>query len=348
MSTVLSSLNSKQKEAVKHSAGPALVLSGPGSGKTRVITHRIAYLINEEGVKPSQIIAVTFTNKASNEMRGRLKNLIGKESFDLWVGTFHSTCSKILRANGKFLGISPKFLIYDESDSLRLVKDILIELNIDLKQVSAASIRSSIEGAKNELIDSAEYISFSRGYFQEVVGNVYRISQKKLSEYNALDFEDLLMQTVRLFQNYPEILDTYQKKFKYILVDEYQDTNRAQYVFSKLLATNHRNIFVVGDAAQAIYGWRGADFRNILNFERDFPETKVFNLDQNYRSTKKILAAAAEIISKNRSHPVLNLWTENPEGSPIILYEANNEIDEADFLCRVINKLILNQNFSYQ
>ncbi|OGY27670.1 MAG: hypothetical protein A2864_02220 [Candidatus Woykebacteria bacterium RIFCSPHIGHO2_01_FULL_39_12] len=339
MSTVLSSLNSKQKEAVKHSAGPALVLSGPGSGKTRVITHRIAYLINEEGVKPSQIIAVTFTNKASNEMRGRLKNLIGKESFDLWVGTFHSTCSKILRANGKFLGISPKFLIYDESDSLRLVKDILIELNIDLKQVSAASIRSSIEGAKNELIDSAEYISFSRGYFQEVVGNVYRIYQKKLSEYNALDFEDLLMQTVRLFQNYPEILDTYQKKFKYILVDEYQDTNRAQYVFSKLLATNHRNIFVVGDAAQAIYGWRGADFRNILNFSQDFPEGKIFNLAQNYRSSKKIVAAAKSVISKNTSHPMLDLWTDNDDGLPIILYEAVNENDEAAFVLRTIEKL---------
>ena len=347
MSTVLSSLNSKQKEAVKHSSGPALVLSGPGSGKTRVITHRIAYLINKEGVKPSQIIAVTFTNKASNEMRGRLKHLIGTESFDLWAGTFHSTCSKILRADGKFLGISPKFLIYDESDSLRLVKDILIELNLDLKQFSAAAIRSSIEGAKNELIGPAEYISLSKGYFQEVIGKVYRIYQKKLREYNALDFEDLLMQTVQLFQNYPEVLDNYQKRFRHILVDEYQDTNRAQYIFSKLLSKSHRNIFVVGDAAQAIYGWRGADFRNILNFSQDFPEGKIFNLAQNYRSSKKIVAAAKSVISKNTSHPMLDLWTENDDGLPIILYEAVDENDEASFVLRTIEKLISSkQGFS--
>ena len=352
-SVVFSFLNSDQKQAVAHFLGPALVLSGPGSGKTRVISYRIASLIIN-GVDPSKILAVTFTNKAANEMKERVTKLLGLRSRDHQlgdplIGTFHSLGAKILREDGGYLGLGKGFVIFDEDDSLALIKEVTRQLNIDPKRFSSRSIKGSIGGAKNELIGVREYSNLAQGFFQqEIVASVYNLYQKGLEEHNAADFEDLLMKVVILFEKYPEILKKYQNRWQFILVDEYQDTNRAQYIFSKLLATNHHNIFVVGDASQAIYGWRGADFRNILNFERDFPETKVFNLDQNYRSTKKILAAAAEIISKNRSHPVLNLWTENPEGSPIILYEANNEIDEADFLCRVINKLILNQNFSYQ
>jgi len=352
-SVVFSFLNSDQKQAVAHFLGPALVLSGPGSGKTRVISYRIASLIIN-GVDPSKILAVTFTNKAANEMKERVTKLLGLRSRDHQlgdplIGTFHSLGAKILREDGGYLGLGKGFVIFDEDDSLALIKEVTRQLNIDPKRFSPRSIKGTIESAKNELIGVREYSNLAQGSFQqEIVAPVYNLYQKGLEEHNAADFEDLLMKVVILFEKYPEILKKYQNRWQFILVDEYQDTNRAQYIFSKLLATNHHNIFVVGDASQAIYGWRGADFRNILNFERDFPETKVFNLDQNYRSTKKILAAAAEIISKNRSHPVLNLWTENPEGSPIILYEANNEIDEADFLCRVINKLILNQNFSYQ
>ena len=353
-SVIFSSLNSDQKQAVAHFLGPALVLSGPGSGKTRVITHRIAYLIKERGITPEEILAVTFTNKAANEMKERVTKLLllrtrNHQLGNPLIGTFHSLGAKILREDGGYLGLGKGFVIFDEDDSLALIKEVTRQLNIDPKRFSSRSIKGSIGGAKNELIGVREYSNLAQGFFQqEIVASVYNLYQKGLEEHNAADFEDLLMKVVILFEKYPEILKKYQNRWQFILVDEYQDTNRAQYIFSKLLATNHHNIFVVGDASQAIYGWRGADFRNILNFERDFPETKVFNLDQNYRSTKKILAAATEIISKNRSHPILNLWTENPEGSPIILYEANNEVDEADFLCRVINKLISNQNFSYQ
>jgi len=353
-SVIFSSLNSDQKQAVAHFLGPALVLSGPGSGKTRVITHRIAYLIKERGITPEEILAVTFTNKAANEMKERVTKLLllrtrNHQLGNPLIGTFHSLGAKILREDGGYLGLGKGFVIFDEDDSLALIKEVTRQLNIDPKRFSSRSIKGSIGGAKNELIGVREYSNLAQGFFQqEIVASVYNLYQKGLEEHNAADFEDLLMKVVILFEKYPEILKKYQTRWQFILVDEYQDTNRAQYIFSKLLATNHHNIFVVGDASQAIYGWRGADFRNILNFERDFPETKVFNLDQNYRSTKKILAAATEIISKNRSHPILNLWTENPEGSPIILYEANNEVDEADFLCRVINKLISNQNFSYQ
>ncbi len=354
MEDILSYLNAKQKEAVFHIEGPALVLSGPGSGKTRIITHRIAYLIKEKGTTPEEILAVTFTNKAANEMKERVAKLLSLRSTDHrlenpLIGTFHSLGAKILREDGGYLGLGKGFVIFDEDDSLALIKEVTRQLNIDPKRFSPGSIKGAIESAKNELIGVREYSNLAQGFFQqEIVARVYNLYQKGLEEHNAADFEDLLMKVVILFEKYPEILKKYQTRWQFILVDEYQDTNHAQYIFSKLLATNHHNIFVVGDASQAIYGWRGADFRNILNFSSDFPETKVFNLDQNYRSTKKILAAATEIISKNRSHPVLNLWTENPEGSPIILYEANNETDEADFLCRVINKLISNQNFSYQ
>src|SRR4030042_967643 len=355
---LLSPLNPKQKGAVVFHTGPAIVLSGPGSGKTRVITHRIAYLIKEREVPPSQILPVTFTNKAANEMKERVAKLLGSPStgnkiqqgkhvdrsrlaVDLpTMGTFHWLCAKILRADGGPMGLGPSFVIFDEADSLNLIKEVLKELNIDPKEYSPGKIKNSVEGAKNELVDAEKYADLAYGFFQEeIISRVYPLYQKKLAEHHAADFEDLLLKTVTLFQKYPNVLKKYQYKWEYILVDEYQDTNKVQYLLTKLLSGAKKNIFIVGDAAQAIYGWRGADFRNILNFSQDFPESKVFHLEQNYRSTQKILAAATTIISQNRSHPILKLWTENVDGNPIVIYEARNEIDEAEFVTRVISKL---------
>ena len=335
---ILANLNSTQQQAVKYIKGPSLVLSGPGSGKTRVITHRIAYLIDELKVPPPDILSVTFTNKAANEMKVRIRKLV--ETVPLWMGTFHSINAKILRESGGFIGISPNFTIFDDSDSLKLVKDVMKELDISTKNFTPGSVKGAIESAKSELIGPTEYQGFSKGYFQEIVSKVYNEYQKALQKSKALDFDDLLFHTVVLFQKYPEVLEKYQRRWKYILVDEYQDTNKAQYTFIKLLAQKERNLFVVGDASQAIYGWRGADFRNILNFSKDFPEGKIFNLEQNYRSTKKILTAATSVISKNRSHPVLNLWTKNQEGIPLILYEGKDEVEEAEYIIRTIEGLI--------
>lgn len=339
-------LNPQQKEVTTFVGGSAIVLSGPGSGKTRVITHRIAYLIIEKKIQPEKILAVTFTNKAANEMRERVIRLLAttlqpyNPSTLPAVGTFHSLGSKILREDGYSVGLGKGFLIFDEDDSLALVKETMKNLNIDPKQFSPGAVKGSIEGAKNELIGPEEYNSLAKGFFQEeIVSKVYQIYQKRLEENHAADFEDLLFKTVSLFKKYPEVLEKYQTRWQYILVDEYQDTNKAQYELTRLLVGKNRNIFIVGDAAQAIYGWRGADFRNILNFSTDFPETKIFNLEQNYRSTKKILSAATSIISQNRSHPILSLWTQNADGEPIIVYEAKNELDEAGFITRVVGRM---------
>ncbi|HSX58276.1 MAG TPA: UvrD-helicase domain-containing protein [Candidatus Saccharimonadales bacterium] len=342
--SILEGLNKEQLEAVKTTEGPLLVLSGPGSGKTRVITHRIAYVIEQKLASPEQILAVTFTNKAAGEMKERLRKLT--HVVPPWMGTFHSICARFLREDGGALGVSPRFVIYDDSDSTDLVKEILKELDIDPKNFSPNSIRNSISSAKNELIDEIAYQGFARGYFQEVVAKVYLRYQELLKEHGALDFEDLLMKAVVLFDKYPEILEKYQKRFKYILVDEYQDTNKSQYLLTKLLANSHHNICIVGDASQAIYGWRGADYRNILNFEKDFPKTKIINLAQNYRSTQNILSAAKSVISQNRSHPVLDLWTQNPEGVPTVVYQAKNELEEADFIIRSIQNLTSKQGYS--
>ncbi len=334
-------LNQVQKQAVEFFKGAAMVLSGPGSGKTRVITHRIASLIKERGILAQKILAVTFTNKAAREMKERVVALLGNSSATPMMGTFHSICARILREDGLFVGLSKSFVIYDEDDALSLIKEILKELDINPKQFSPSSIKSAIESSKNELIGPEEYSSLAQGFFQqEIVSKVYLLYQSGLVENNAADFDDLLTKTVLLLQKFPDVLKKYQDRWEFILVDEYQDTNKAQYTFTKLLASKNRNIFIVGDASQAIYGWRGADFRNILNFSRDFPECKIFNLEQNYRSTKKILQAATSVISKNRSHPILNLWTENQEGSSVVLYQGNNEAEEAGFVIRMINKLM--------
>ncbi|MCH7541165.1 UvrD-helicase domain-containing protein [Patescibacteria group bacterium] len=342
---LLSPLNPTQRKAVEHFEGAAIVLAGPGSGKTRVITHRIAHLIKNKGVAPAKILGVTFTNKAANEMKGRVLTLLGTDSPTPTMGTFHSICARILREDGGPVGLGRSFVIFDGADSLSLVKEAMKDLNIDVKQYSPGKVKTAIESAKNELVDVKNYISLAQGFFQEeIVSKVYEAYQKKLEKQQAADFDDLLLKTVLLFKKYPEILKKYQRRWGFILVDEYQDTNKSQYELTKLLAGGDRNIFIVGDASQAIYGWRGANFRNILNFSADFPENKVFNLEQNYRSTKKILAAATAVISQNRSHPILNLWTQNSQGSPIITYEAKNELDEAGFVTRAINKFVGGEN----
>jgi DNA helicase-2/ATP-dependent DNA helicase PcrA len=347
MSELLSALNSEQQKAAQEVEGPVLVLSGPGSGKTRVITHRIAFLTKEKKVSPERILAVTFTNKAANEMKERLGSLLGKETpRPPWIGTFHSICARVLRRDGPQIGLSPNFLIYDSSDSLSLIKDVMKDLNINPKNFSPGAILGTIGSAKNELLGPTEYQRLARGIFQETAAQVYERYQKELRENQALDFDDLLLETIHLLQERKEVLEKYQTQFEYVLIDEYQDTNHAQYIFAQLVSGGHQNLFVVGDASQAIYGWRGADFRNILNFEKDFPKAKIFNLEQNYRSTKTILNTAQAVISQNKTHPILKLWTTNDDGVPVIVYEAKNETDEADFILRMIEKLSNTSKYS--
>lgn len=330
----LNGLNPQQRETVTATRGPILILAGAGSGKTRCITYKVAYLIIEAGESPENIICLTFTNKAANEMKERIIKMVGK--VPPYTGTFHSLCAKILRIDGKHIGVPPSFVIYDEEDQLTAIKTVMEKLGVSIKQFNPRAVLSTISEAKNELISSLEYPQYARGYFQETTAQVYLEYQRFLRENEALDFDDLILQTVKLFQKNKEIARKYQDRFHFILVDEYQDTNHAQYVLTKLLAERHKNICVVGDASQSIYSWRGADFRNLINFERDFPKLKIFNLEQNYRSTQKILDAAHAVISHNKSHPILKLWTKNPDGDPITIYEARNEHDEAEFIVREI------------
>ena len=354
----LNDLNLDQQSAVKHTDGPVLILAGAGSGKTRVLTYRVAYLIAEKKVSPQNILMVTFTNKAAGEMKERIvkilrykdtkiqseKNHTPNISVSLYpassslpfAGTFHSLSAKILRIDGMHIGIPQNFLIYDEQDSLDLVKDVMKKLDISVKSFNPGAVLGTISQAKNELIRATEYPQYARGYFQETVGRVYLEYQKLLKENEALDFDDLLMKTVQLFEREPRILGKYQERYHYVLVDEYQDTNKAQYVLTKLLSGRFNNLTVVGDASQSIYRWRGADYRNMMNFKNDFPDTVVYYLERNYRSTQIILDAAFGVISKNMSHPILKLWTDKHEGERITLYEARNEQDEATFILQTI------------
>jgi len=297
---ILNRLNQSQREAVMYTEGPLLILSGAGSGKTRVITYRIAYLIKAKKVSPFNILAVTFTNKAAGEMKERLERLIGLPARTIWVGTFHSTCARILRREIERLGYSPSFTIYDETDQIGLMREVMRELNLSERRYNPRSIIGAISRAKNELIDYDQYAASATEYFETIVAKLYKEYQSKLRENNALDFGDLIMLCVRLFDEHPDVLERYQNRFRYIMVDEYQDTNFAQYRLVNLLASAHRNICVVGDDDQGIYSWRGADIRNILDFERDYPDAKVVKLEQNYRSTQKILDAAYHVISQNR------------------------------------------------
>lgn len=340
---ILNALNPEQQAAVVQTDGPVLILAGAGSGKTRVLTYKVAYLIAKKHVPANQILMVTFTNKAANEMKTRIRKLLtdtvptqAKRQELPYAGTFHSLCARILRENGKHIGIPPEFVIYDEQDQLDAVREIMKRLDISTKNFSPTSILHTISQAKNELIGPTEYPQYARGHFQETVAGVYLEYQKFLKANVALDFDDLLSMTVALFEKTPDILGMYQERYHYVLVDEYQDTNRAQYVLTKLLVGRYRNICVVGDASQSIYRWRGADFRNIVLFRQDFPDVKVFHLEQNYRSTQTILDAAFGVIQKNTSHPILKLWTEKKEGERILLYEARNEHDEALFIIQTI------------
>jgi len=341
----LKGLNPEQKKAVKHHQGPLLILAGAGSGKTRVLTHRIAHLIYEYGVSPYNILAVTFTNKAAGEMKERIENLISADSKAIWMSTFHSICVRILRREINKLGYNTNFVIFDTSDQRTLIKNILKELNIDTKKFNPRAVLGTISSAKNQLISPKDYES--NNYFEEVVKQVYELYQERLKGNNALDFDDLIMKTVELFEEYPLVLEHYQERFKYILVDEYQDVNHAQYRLINLLAEKYKNICVVGDDDQGIYGFRGADISNILSFENDYPNTKVIKLEQNYRSTKKILEAAFGVVRNNIDRKDKKLWTENDEGQDLRLYKASSGQEEADYIANEISRLKERDDYSF-
>ena len=343
-SQLLKELNPEQREAVCQVNGPAIILAGPGSGKTRVLTHRVAYLVSEKAVAPENILLLTFTNKAATEMTTRAEKLICAKTKLPWSGTFHSICARVLRKDGYHVGINPSFVIYDEDDAKSLIKKIIKDLELTGKKIAEGAVKASISSAKNELLTPSDYNSFAGGYFQELVAKIYRNYQKELAAGHALDFDDLINETVRLFKEAPEVLAKYHQQFLYVLVDEYQDTNHAQYVLTKLLAGPPKNLCVVGDMAQAIYSFRGADSRNLLNFQKDFPEAKVFRLTQNYRSTPQIITAAAELIKNNRQALNLDLWTGNPTGEPVTIYLALNEKDESDYIVNKVKILAENLN----
>lgn len=336
MNPIFDTLNDRQCEAVKHTEGPLLITAGAGSGKTKVLTCRIAHLL-ELGVAPYRILAITFTNKAAKEMKERVTNLVGAQADSIWLSTFHSFCAKLLRFEiDGFHGYTRNFTIYDSSDQLVLVKDCLKKLNLDDKQFTPRSVLGTISSAKNVLMDAKAFAAKASDFYEQKVADVYALYQEKLRENNAVDFDDLLFLAVRLLQENEEVREKYQSRFQYILVDEYQDTNHAQYALTKILAARWRNICVVGDADQSIYAWRGADIRNIIDFTRDYPDAVSIKLEQNYRSTKTILHAANAVIDNNESRPKKTLWTENPTGNKIIHYQAQTEHDEADYIAGVI------------
>lgn len=338
MEEILKNLNPKQKEAVQITDGPVLILAGPGSGKTRVLTHRLAYLI-EKGIPPQNILAVTFTNKAADEMKIRVKKLVSTKIIP-FIGTFHAFCLKILRTEIDKLNYSKKFIIYDDDDQLKILKKTIEKLNINKEQFPAKRLSETISSLKSELIDCKSYSGGGRDYFEKTVSEIYKAYQEELKKHNALDFNDLIMFTVKIFEEFPKTLEKYQEKFKYILVDEYQDTDPGQYKLIRLLSQKYQNICVVGDDAQSIYSFRNADFRNILNFEKDYPSAKVITLDQNYRSTQNILDAASTLISKNVYQKPKKLWTENMSGPPISVIATWDEKSEAEFIFKKINEFL--------
>ena len=334
--SILHDVTDKQREAITHIEGPLLIVAGAGSGKTRVITRRIGYLMSQ-GVNPYNILAITFTNKAADEMGERVKQFSSHKG--LWVSTFHKMCSRILRSNIDRLGYSRDFSIYDSTDQLNRVKSIMAELQLDTAQWKPRAIVSSISNAKNKLIDPESFSLNASDYYRRNVAQIYTKYQALLKANNALDFDDLLVKTIELFKTYPDILEMYRDKFRFILIDEYQDTNYAQYVITRLLADKYKNICVTGDPDQSIYGWRGADIRNIMDFEKDYPDAKVVLLEQNYRSTKNILHAASSVIQQNRYRKKKTLWTENINGEKIKLIYCDSEHGEADEIVRLIKGL---------
>ncbi len=345
---LLNGLNKDQVEAVKYSDGPQIILAGAGSGKTRVLMHKILYLICQKNIYPEEILAVTFTNKAANEMKERIIKLLSVQKIygKPLIATFHSLCGQILRREAIKIGFNSNFVIYDTNDQLDIVKKALDFLGFSPKEYKPQAILAQISGAKNEIITPSEYQAMFKGHFQEVVGVVYSSYERMLKENNALDFDDLINKTILLFKQDTITLNKYQEKFKYILIDEYQDTNKAQYELTTLLSAKHKNICVVGDFSQSIYSWRGADYTNLSKFEKDFKNTKIFKLSQNYRSTQKILDTATHVIKKNTSHPILSLWTENDGGERITFYEARNEQQEGEFIVKKINEY-LNNGYEY-
>ncbi|HJS71113.1 MAG TPA: DNA helicase PcrA [Acidimicrobiia bacterium] len=338
-SPLFADLNPTQREAVAATEGPVLVVAGAGSGKTRVLTYRIAHLIRDLSVAPDSILAITFTNKAANEMKERVGRLVGGVVRSMWVSTFHSACVRILRREASRLGYKSGFTIYDDSDSLRLLRMVIKDLDLDNKRFPEKAMKAVISNAKNELVDYETFADQGDGFYHEQVADVYRLYQQRLLSASAMDFDDLLMVTVELFAAFPQALETYQQRFRYVLVDEYQDTNRAQYMLVKQLTETHRNLCVVGDSDQSIYKFRGADIRNIRDFEKDYPDARVIILDQNYRSTETILEAANSVIANNTRRTPKHLWSDRGTGTAIVRFEAEDEHDEAGYLVDEIERL---------
>ena len=337
---LIDSLNDRQKEAVVNTDGPMLILAGAGSGKTKVLTTKVAYLIEEKNIDPNNILAITFTNKAAKEMKERIFKLEGNSAFYIQISTFHSFGLKILKENCELLGYEKNFTILDSDDSLSIIKKIMKELNIDANKYNPKAIKNVISNNKNEIIDPEKYSLYVNTDFDEIALEVYRKYEKSLKINNAVDFDDLLILPLKLFNNNPGVLQKYQEKYKYVFIDEYQDTNEPQYILSKMISAKYKNITVVGDADQAIFTWRGANYKNILNFEKDYKDAKVVLLEENYRSTKTILNAANNVIKNNKVRKEKNLWTQNEEGSKITYYKAFDEKDESNFVVNEIKKLM--------
>ncbi|MDH5334578.1 MAG: UvrD-helicase domain-containing protein, partial [Thermoleophilia bacterium] len=336
----LAGLNPAQREAVLTTEGPVLVVAGAGSGKTRVLTHRVAHLIRACGVSPSEILAITFTNKAAGEMRERLELMLGRMARAIWILTFHAACGRILRREAERLGYTPSFTIYDQADQVRVVKHCLAELEKDPKRFTPRGIHAQISNAKNQLVTPDEYASRVGSFWDQTVAEVYELYQQTLHRSNAVDFDDMLMLTVEVLERFPEAREKWQRAFRYVLVDEYQDTNHAQYRLLQLLAAEHGNVFSVGDPDQSVYGFRGADIRNILDFERDFPGARVITLEENYRSTNAILEAANAVIEHNRDRKPKHLFSELGQGDPVEVVEVEDEHAEARFVAAELARLV--------
>ena len=348
MQDILEGLNDKQYEAVTNTEGPSLVIAGAGSGKTKVLTHKIAYLMGEKNVSPFNILAITFTNKAANEMKERVEKLVGDVAKDMWIGTFHSICVRILRRYIDRIGFDSSFIIFDTSDQRTLIKECLKKLDIDDKMFTDRSVQFEISNAKNEMLEPEQYQARAMGDFRkEKIAEIYTLYQNKLKENNAIDFDDIINFTIKILMNNPDVLEYYTEKFKYVLVDEYQDTNKAQFTLVSILASRYGNITVVGDNDQGIYSFRGADISNILNFERDFPGTKIIKLEQNYRCTQNILNAANAVIKNNEVKYKKSLWTENEEGGLPIVYSARDEYDEGRYIVEQIEHLKREEYYKY-
>jgi len=347
-SPLLEGLNPVQREAVLHTEGPVLIVAGAGSGKTRALTHRIAYLIREKGISPYAILAITFTNKAAQEMKDRVEGLLGTRiARGMWILTFHSSCARILRREHTHLGVPSSFSIYDEGDTERVISMVLKAMDVDPKRYPPRAVAALIGRAKDELIEPAAFAENARTHYERVVAEVYGDYQRRLRAAGALDFDDIIMETVRLFREHPEVLEHYQERFAYILIDEYQDTNRAQYHLVNLLAAKHRNICVVGDADQGVYSWRGATIKNLLDFEHDYPDAAVFVMEQNYRSTQNILSLANALIEHNIQRKPKSLWTESDTGDLAVRFRAENERDEARFVVFEIERLVRDEGFRH-